>query len=88
MKRISIERYRTVPEDIPRPATPVVTGLGHGFVEDFCSGLIEGERDDGTTWIMFLDQNGSPECFWARRDEGGGVLGDPILLQPDQASAP
>lgn len=44
------------------------------------AGLVEGERDDGSTWIMWLDEHGSPQLFFAQRDEGGGVLGDPVVL--------
>lgn len=44
-------------------------------------GWIEGTRDDGSTWIMFLDAGGSPQVFWARRDEGGGVIGSPVDLR-------
>lgn len=44
-------------------------------------GLVEGVREDGSSWIVFLDADGSPECFWGLRDECGGVIGDPILLQ-------
>lgn len=44
------------------------------------SGLIEGTRDDGTTWIMWLDEVGSPVLFWADRDESGAAWGDPIRL--------
>lgn len=49
-------------------------------VELGTAGLVEGERDDGSTWIMFLDEHGSPQCFWADRDEDGGAVGEPILL--------
>ena len=44
------------------------------------SGLVEGVRDDGSTWIMWLDRAGSPAQFWGRRDESGGVVGEPIPL--------
>lgn len=46
------------------------------------AGYIEGTRDDGTTWIMYLDQYGSPELFWPTREETGAVVGDPIKLPP------
>ncbi len=52
------------------------------------TGSIEGVRDDGTSWILWLDAAGSPECFWANREADGSVIGDPILLAPAQASAP
>lgn len=44
------------------------------------AGLVEGVRDDGSTWIMWLDEQGNPTLFWGKRDEGGGVIGDPIDL--------
>lgn len=44
------------------------------------SGLVEGTRDDGSTWIMWLDAAGSPEVFWGRRDELGGVEGEAVML--------
>lgn len=43
-------------------------------------GWIEGTRDDGSRWIMYLDAEGSPEVFWAHRDEDGGVQGLPVAL--------
>lgn len=49
-------------------------------IEKTHDGWIEGTRDDGSTWIMFLDSAGSPEIYWGRRDEGGGVIGDGIPL--------
>jgi hypothetical protein len=82
MKKITIERYPVTPRFTLPDGTEVTS------VTDFCSGLIEGVRDDGSSWIMFLDADGSPEVFWALREEDGAVIGDPILLQPDQASAP
>ena len=46
------------------------------------AGYIEGVRDDGTTWIMYLDAAGSPEIYWGRRDPDGGVIGDGVPLAP------
>ena len=76
MRRISIERYKaTEPYSLP-DGTPVTS------ITDWFSGLVEGERDDGTTWIMWLDDKGSPALFWGDRDPSGAVIGDPILLKP------
>lgn len=44
------------------------------------AGYIEGVRDDGTEWIMFLDHTGSPAVYWAERGNDGGVVGDPVHL--------
>jgi hypothetical protein len=44
------------------------------------AGCIEGETDDGTQWIMFLDETGKPEIFWPDRTPDGGVVGTAIGL--------
>ena len=44
------------------------------------AGWLEGVRDDGTSWIMWLDGEGNPTVFWPRRAEDGGVVGEPITL--------
>lgn len=67
MQRIGIERYKRELHDSPD---------GWPY-----SGLIEGSRDDGSRWIMWLDERGSPALFYANRDEYGGVVGDPVALQ-------
>ena len=77
MRRISIERYAEEPQ--------VRAGDGEGNYHlepqsDHCAGLVEGVRDDGTRWVMFLDKVGSPAMFWAVREEDGSVVGDPVFL--------
>lgn len=80
MQNITIGRYR--PGDLT--ATRVHHDDDGNEVSretfDPHAGWIEGVRDDGTTWIMFMDAHGSPECFWARRESNGGVIGDGIDL--------
>ncbi|MBF6326567.1 hypothetical protein IU451_29145 [Nocardia cyriacigeorgica] len=49
-------------------------------IDDGYTGYIEGARNDGSTWILFLDADGSPALYWADRDSGGGVIGDPVIL--------
>jgi hypothetical protein len=66
MQRIGIERYQREIHDSP-----------NGW--DY-AGLIEGTRDDGSRWIMWLDKAGSPALFWPYRDDDGAVVGDPIVL--------
>jgi hypothetical protein len=73
MQRITIGRYRTIPDDIPRPENFIPA-------QDAYAGYIEGVRDDGTEWVMFLDQDGSPAVYWGRRGDGGEVIGEPVLL--------
>jgi hypothetical protein len=71
VKRIVIERYDATKHDTPHGEWPY-------------SGLIEGETDDGQTWIMWIDRQGRPEVFWPQRDESGAVLGDGIPLTMGQ----
>lgn len=74
MRSITIGRY-------DRAAKHGLTvAQGSIDIPNIYAGWIEGIRDDGTTWIMWLDAKGSPECFWGQRDPDGGVDGDPILL--------
>lgn len=44
------------------------------------AGVIEGETDNGQRWIIFLDEEGSPEIYWPDRDLDGGVRGRPVPL--------
>lgn len=44
------------------------------------TGWIEGVRDDGTTWVMFMDDRGNPLMFWPQREPDGTVRGNPIEL--------
>ncbi|MCX8559749.1 hypothetical protein OS122_02400 [Mycolicibacterium mucogenicum] len=73
MQNITIGRYGKIPADVPRQA-------GVTPVQDLFDGWIEGVRDDGTTWIMWLDAHGSPTAFYAERDEDGGVASEPVNL--------
>lgn len=44
------------------------------------AGWIEGVRDDGSMWIMYLDGDGSPQTFFAVRTADGAVISDPVIL--------
>ena len=78
MNRISVERYR--PSDVcgvsvddgPEVVVPITSEY---------AGLVEGVRDDGTSWLMYLDADGSPLVFWSQRGPAGEVIGAPISLQ-------
>lgn len=85
MQNITIGRYKNaVPDDIPRPAVGIPEVQGRSaFVEDVYDGWIEGVRDDGTTWIMWLDAKGNPTTFYPRREQDGGVIGNPVDLTAD-----
>lgn len=81
MQRISIERYtrdQSCTVDQHDGTAPEVRPLSDEF-----AGVIEGVRDDGSRWIMYLDAAGSPLVFWSARDETGMVVGQPISLQED-----
>jgi hypothetical protein len=73
MQNVTIGRYKPFPGEVPEGATDVA---------EIYDGWIEGTRDDGSTWIMWLDANGNPECFWPRRAADGGVEGEPVDLTP------
>lgn len=80
MQNITIGRYR----DNEAIATRVHHDNDGNEIgrEDFKAhaGWIEGVRDDGTSWVMFLDASGSPQTFWAHRDVTGAVSGDFVDL--------
>lgn len=44
------------------------------------AGWVEGEANDGTSWIVYLDGNGRPALYWPTREPSGAVAGDPITL--------
>jgi len=69
-----IQRMKRI--SIERYKTPV----------DGYSGLIEGETDDGSQWIMYIDAEGRPEVFWPKRDQLGGVEDGGINLRGEFAS--
>ncbi|WP_043598929.1 hypothetical protein [Nocardia otitidiscaviarum] len=52
----------------------------HPSITKDWSGLVEGVRNDGTSWILFVNADGSPELFWGSRDIDGGVIGEPTVL--------
>jgi hypothetical protein len=54
--------------------------IGHYEDNPNFSGWVEGTRNDGTRWIMYLDETGSPVEYFGYRDESGAILGDPIDL--------
>lgn len=77
MQNITIGRYK--PTDPSLLRTLGTSKIIHD-VADYFSGWIEGTREDGSAWILWLDENGSPSQFWAQRDDDGAVIGDPITL--------
>lgn len=44
------------------------------------AGWIEGIRNDGSAWIMWLDENGSPTQYFAHRYVAGGIEGEAVAL--------
>lgn len=78
MQRITIGRYNKAIAELP-----VIGQIAELLcIEELISGWIEGVRDDGTEWIMWIDAAGSPAFYWPTRDESGSVIGDPIDLAP------
>ncbi|WP_052372578.1 hypothetical protein [Nocardia otitidiscaviarum] len=78
MQNITIGRYQT--DDFTHLHTE--DGTPAEEIAAHFAGWIEGVRDDGSTWIMYLDAHGNPETFWGRREDTGAVIGDPIILAP------
>lgn len=53
----------------------------HESVTREWAGWIEGIRVDGSTWILYLDEHGSPCMYWAQRERDcGAVVGEPVAL--------
>ena len=84
MNNITIGRYKPTPGgpfcDLPIPVENDGTVVSTTDVSAYFDGWVEGVRDDGSTWIMYLDAAGCPTVFWAKRDEDGGAVGEPIML--------
>ncbi|MGW4718853.1 hypothetical protein [Nocardia sp. NPDC004260] len=74
VQNITIGRYK------PAPTHPPFDGANVVDIADHFAGWIEGIRDDGSSWIMYLDAAGSPLCFWAHREPDGAAIGDAIDL--------
>lgn len=71
MQNITIGRYKPFPGAVPESSTDVA---------ELFDGWIEGTRNDGSTWIMWLDAHGNPTTFYPHRDSDGGVIGHPVDL--------
>ncbi|MFV8049710.1 hypothetical protein [Mycobacterium sp. 48b] len=85
MQNITIGRYKPTPggpfSDLPVPVKDDEgTVVSTTDVSAHFDGWIEGVRDDGSTWIMWLDASGNPTVFYPNRDADGGVIGDPVDL--------
>lgn len=79
MQNITIGRYKPADHLVNVDCGDQTVVVDTASIYD---GWIEGVRDDGSTWIMWLDAKGSPTSFWSRREQDGGVIGDPIDLGP------
>lgn len=77
MSNITIGRYK------PAADHGLTVPEGSVDVADLYAGWIEGTREDGSSWILWLDAKGSPDVFWAQRDPDGGIVGDPVVLGPE-----
>lgn len=67
MSNVTIGRY--APDEAKNNLT------GKGF-----SAWIEGVDDDGRGWVFWLNERGRPCVYYGDREEGGAVLGDPVML--------
>lgn len=86
MQNITIGRYKPTPGgpfcDLPVPVENEGTVVSTTDVSAYFDGWIEGIRDDGSRWIMWLDANGDPLVYYGQRDESGAVEGEPVVLSP------
>ena len=84
MQNITIGRYKPTPGgpfvDLPVPVENDGLVVSTTDVSAYFDGWIEGTRDDGSTWIMWLDASGNPTVYYGRRAADGGVEGEPIDL--------
>jgi len=78
MQNITIARYQ--PGDFDDVKLWTEDGVPVKQVAESFAGYVEGIRDDGSTWIMFIDAEGGPCVYWGRREPDGGVIGDGIPL--------
>ncbi len=37
-------------------------------------------QDEDRSWIIFLNEEGTPTLYWPSRDKNGGVIGTPVSL--------
>lgn len=85
MQRITVGRYKPF-DTVDDPTDAALERFGAAItaidVSTVFDGWIEGVRDDGSSWIMWLDALGNPMVFFGQRDENGGVEGDPVILSP------
>lgn len=75
MQNITIGRYSDREGIVHRDEDGAIARI-----EKTHAGWIEGIRDDGSTWIMWLDAEGGPCVYWGRREPDGGVIGEGIPL--------
>lgn len=74
MQNITIGRYR--------PASDYGIEVPEGSVDvaDEWAGYIEGTREDGSGWILWIDAAGNPSVFYAQREADGGIIEPGIPL--------
>lgn len=79
MQNITIGRYKPDEGNITKIHYEGDEVVRREVVHSY-AGWIEGIREDGTTWILWLDEHGSPKTFWAQREPDGAVIGEPVFL--------
>ncbi|WP_280412559.1 hypothetical protein [Nocardia asiatica] len=85
MHNITIGRYKASEGNITRIHVGAdgteVREVAHSY-----AGWVEGIREHGTSWILWLDADGSPVMYYGRREPNGAVIGDPVILDADSDS--
>lgn len=78
MNNITIGRYKAS-EHLDIPGVAGVPGISINVAAMF-DGWIEGTRDDGSTWIMWLDALGNPLVYFGNREVDGAAIGEGVDL--------
>lgn len=79
MQNITIGRYRPDEGTITKVHYKGDTELRREIVHSY-AGWVEGVREDGSSWILWLDENASPVMYYGRRESDGAVIGEPVTL--------
>ena len=78
MQRITIGRYKSDDNNLDLGVGTIAVPVSAIF-----DGWVEGIRDDGSSWIMWIDATGNPLVFYGGREDDGGVVGEPVVLSPN-----
>ncbi|WP_109527243.1 MULTISPECIES: hypothetical protein [Nocardia] len=79
MQNITIGRYKPSEGNITKVHYDGDGEVSREVVHSY-AGWVEGVREDGSSWILWLDEDASPVAFYGRREADGAVIGEPIEL--------